>query len=129
MSRGSSLRLLCTNDFSGTWDPRPISHGWLPGGRGWRAPLTGFGRGASSMAGRWRPRSERPDGQPLPEPGTRLLETGAGALGIVGLTYPHLAALSPELADVRQPPLDRLVVRAPGHVTGAGGRAPSDAVS
>lgn len=159
MALPASVRLLCTNDFSGTWDPTPYSAGWLPGGRGLQRTIerlreagpaiwldagdhgqggavSGLSEGAAGWSAAaslgidcavpgnhefdWGPERFRRTAADcgleyvcanadVGLPATRLVAAGSALVGVVGLTYPRLADLSPDLAMVVQPSLDEIV--------------------
>lgn len=149
----ASVRLLCTNDFSGTWDPTPYSAGWLPGGRGLQraveslrqsgpamwldagdhgqgGAVSGLSEGTAGWSAAaslgidcavpgnhefdWGPERFRRmaaecgldyvcANADMGVPATKLVSAGSTTLGIIGMTYPRLADLSPDLAMVVQP--------------------------
>ncbi|MCL2611687.1 MAG: metallophosphoesterase [Nocardioidaceae bacterium] len=154
------FRLLCTNDFSGAWDPARASNGWLPGAQALREVIElmradgatlwvdagdlvdgGAVAAADRGASAWRaaatlgidvavPGNHEFDwGIPrfqelvadtgmtylcanadLGLPGTTLVDTLAGKIGIVGVTCPEMAELCPEFAEVGLRPVNDVIM-------------------
>lgn len=154
-----NVQVLCTNDFSGAWDPERTHNGLIPGAKGLRKTVarlrerspsiwvdagdlaTGgalatvddgwtawqaadslgidiavpgnheFDWGAdrfSDLARRSRMNYLCANAK-LGLPPTHIVDSAAGPIGFIGLTYPDLAAISPELACLDQPPLAETV--------------------
>lgn len=155
----ASLRLLCTNDIAGTWDPVPASYGVVPGVQGLLGTLAELGAGGPAVwldagdlvngalasltggVGGFTAAAELPIDLAVPGnhefdwgtahlvrnagalpfpylcgnvdaglPMTALLETPAGPLGVVGLTYPALDTIHEVANNLVGVALDSAVV-------------------
>ncbi|MBO0883367.1 MAG: hypothetical protein J2P17_24135 [Mycobacterium sp.] len=154
-----TVQILCTNDFSGAWDPSPTHSGELPGGKGLRNTIERLSKAAPSV---WVDVGDLATGGPLAVvdhgrtawqaadslgidiavpgnhefdwgidrfvdlarashmtylcanaklglPPTRIVNTAVGPVGFIGLTYPDLASISPDLSVLDQPPMREVV--------------------
>lgn len=156
----NTFRLLCTNDFAGSWDPAPTSNGRLPGGRALRDEVDRLREettalwidagdlvagGALGVADRgataWRaaatlgidiavPGNHEFDwglarfkelvqtagimylcaNAKLDLPATRIVDTPAGTVGLIGATCPQMDNLCADFADVGLSPLNEVIV-------------------
>lgn len=154
-----TVQVLCTNDFSGAWDPARTDRGLIPGAKGLRntvgrlrerAPSFWIDAGDLATGGAlavvdngwtaWQaadslgidiavPGNHEFDwgvdrfselarrssmtyvcaNANLGLPATHVVDSAAGPIGFIGLTYPNLGAISPDLASLDQPPLDETV--------------------